>query len=421
MDAAERMTVRSQSGQFTVQGMPLTGSALVPPVAGATYVRLDPAVLAVSCERIKDLLLDELQMPDRWRGAVLMAIHPVRRDQEPIEVRAIHFTDGWQYRLRIPEQVGKERLVQTLLQVMLLEMANRRAGSTSVELPPWLGEGLASILRTESLAALALEPDTRIVRDRRSLDPLYGVKQRLKERPPLTLDELNWPTEEMLFPENRLAYETSAHLFVYELMRVPSGRRHLRDFLQILPDHLNWQTAFLRAFADPFPRMIDLDKWWSLVLVQYSGRDVSILWTEAESRRKLDQVLLTPVQVRLRADELPMTTQASLQSVIREWDYGKQIPLVRLKLNHLNALRLRISQNLVGLLDDYRQILEAYLEGRTQSEQPVAGRKLRVANWRNLLEQTVERLNELDLRKEALAGRVEKTAQDFPPRRRLDR
>src|SRR5207237_7827101 len=77
--AAEPMTLRSHSGQFIVRGLalgaPLAGAA---PEGEVSYARLDPALLAVSCERIKAAVLDELTTKDQWRSKIYVFLHPVR-------------------------------------------------------------------------------------------------------------------------------------------------------------------------------------------------------------------------------------------------------------------------------------------------------------------------------------------------------
>src|ERR1043166_3369278 len=75
--AVDPVTLRSHSGQFLVRGLPLMRRA---PVADTNsevaYVRLDPTLLAVSCERVKSALLEELGMKDQWRGKILVVLDP---------------------------------------------------------------------------------------------------------------------------------------------------------------------------------------------------------------------------------------------------------------------------------------------------------------------------------------------------------
>src|SRR5205823_11847081 len=141
-----------------VRGLPLPA----PPMASratssVSYVRLDPTLLAVSCERIKSAVLAELAMNDAWRGKIRISLHPVRDDSEPIVVTSVHYRDGWNYEMDIPEQVDGARLVKSVVEVVLLEIANRSARSLAAELPLWLTEGLAAHLQATALPGFTLE------------------------------------------------------------------------------------------------------------------------------------------------------------------------------------------------------------------------------------------------------------------------
>ena len=85
-------------------------------------------------------------------------------DGEPIVITTLRYSDGWAYRLEIPEQVDGPRLVKSLAQVLLLELANRNARARQAELPLWLTEGLTAHLQATALPNFTLEPDTRIIR-----------------------------------------------------------------------------------------------------------------------------------------------------------------------------------------------------------------------------------------------------------------
>ncbi len=399
---AEPRTFFSQSGQFIVRGFPV-GAPLSSGVstAAVTYARLDPALLAVSCERIKQALLGTMGMVDEWRGTISILSHPVREDNEPIVVRAVRYADGWTYHLELPEQVDKGRLIEALTQVLLQEIANRRAGPQAAELPPWLVVGLAAHL--QALGNLTLEPATRIVRRERHTDPLGAVRELLRSHPAFSFDELNFPTQAQLSEANVGVYEGSAQLFVHELLRLKDGRGCLREMLTRLPENLNWQTAFLSAFNAHFPRLIDVDKWWALNVVHFTGLEWMTGWPPQEVLRQLDQSLASPVQVRRSPDQLPAHSELKLQQVVAEWEFAAQTPLLLEKINHLQALRLRAeaAAELAALVDDYRLALESYLQERRRTGTGSA-KHLEKPSLRLIVNETLHRLDELDARRESL-------------------
>lgn len=410
----EPVTVRSQSEQFIVRGLPLAQPpASFAPTSGVTYVRLDPTLLTISCERIKEALLRELGMKDQWRGLVYVFLHPVRRDNESIVVTSTRYSDGWSYRVQTPEQVDKARFIKAMVQVLLLEIANRQSGPHAAELPPWLAEGLAAHLQATAPIDLAVEPNTLIVQNERNRDPFALARVRLRAHPPLTLNELNWPREEQFAGANAEVYRSSAHVFVAGLLSLKGGPEQLRRMLGLLPQHLNWQTAFLRAFQPSFPGLIDVDKWWALSVVHFTGRDLLSLWPREETARKLDEILSTPVQLRLKQNELPLTADVNLQSLITEWDYARQAPVLLQKVNHLQALQWRATPELSGLVDAYRQAIEAYLQKRSRASAPPTSPHPPPPSHRLVVNDTIKRLNELDAQREW--HRRQMTAKAAPP------
>src|SRR6185436_10896685 len=122
---------------------------------------------------------------------------------------------------------------------------NRRARTQTVELPPWLVEGLAAHLLATAGNVLAPHPNAGLAGPQLRSDPLARARQVLREHAPLTLDELNWPAAEHFSDARLEEYRSSAQLFVHELLRTPHGRACLQEMLVMLPEYLNWQTAFL--------------------------------------------------------------------------------------------------------------------------------------------------------------------------------
>jgi hypothetical protein len=159
-------------------------------------------------------------------------------------------------------------------------------------------------------------------------------------------------------------YRSSAQLFVDSLLRLNDGRACLRAFLAELPQHYNWQFAFLRAFQTHFTRPLEIEKWWALKVADFTGYDITQTWPSDKSLQKLDEAVCAGIEVRTRPDELPLHAQASLQNIVRDWDPASQTFALQTKLRELEALRPRISRDLFSLLDDYHKVIAAFLENR---------------------------------------------------------
>jgi len=398
-DTRKFVTTLSRSGQFTVQGLPSSRSlpGLAPP-SDATYVRVDATLFCISAENIKQALLSELEMTDRWQSSITVSLHPVQRDGEEIVIASVRSRDGWSYRMRVPESVDKGRLTKALVEVLLLEMAQRTAGERRLELPPWLAPGLSAHLEANAAAPLIVEPETFTNRRRKLEESVAVTRETLRSAGGLTLDDLNWPTERTA----PTAYEASAHLFVRELLRkgggVPFG-----NMLSRLRDHYNWQTAFLQAFG--FQSLREVDKWWTLRLVQFAGRDSLSIWSTGEVNGQLMDILSTTVHVRRATNELPVATQVPLDRVLQEWDFARQQTVLGQKLMQLDALRLRAPTNFLGVVVGYRRQLSDYVARRQRIARPADAPIVK-----SLVKETLQKLGELDVRREIAVGGASGTA-----------
>ena len=423
---AEPPGIHSQSGQFVVSGRSTSGQLPVNPnVSGVTYLRLDAPVLATACERIKRALLFALDANDQWRGKIFLNVHPVTIDNEEILIEATHYLDGWNYRVDLPEQLDGGRFLNTLVEVLVREIVNRRGGARAAELPPWLVAGLAAHL-TATAGAVPADPQANalleglvprpmgssrtgvntelkssLVRSGRRRDPFQSARAILQTHAPLTLDELDWPTETQRV-ENPEVYQACAQLLVSELLRLKRGPQCFRVMLEAMPDYLNWQTAFLLGFREYFPRRVDADKWWSVSLAHFTGRDELHAWPREESWRQLDDVLRVAVQVRTQTSDLPLNARATLQTIITEWDFPRQAGLLQRKLNQLQALRLRVTHELVALVDDYRMTLAVYLQKREGGPATHALKKNIVTNQKLLVADILRKLDALDALREQM-------------------
>jgi hypothetical protein len=236
----------------------------------------------------------------------------------------------------------------------------------------------------------------------RRQNPLVRAQTILNGRAPLTFEQLNWPTEEQLSGADGDVYRSSAQYLVDQLLQLPDGPACLRAMLEELPRHLNWQLAFLSAFRAHFARPLDVEKWWALQLVEFTGRDLTQLWSFDESRKKLEELLRSPVQVRTQDSDSPLRSQITLQVIIREWDRMAQLEMLKRKSWELDQLRVRTGQELVSIVDDYRAVLQDYLQKRNASGQVLAPGKKAKALGDPIADDTIRQLDVLDARLESL-------------------
>ena len=100
-------------------------------VTNADFIRLEPAILAVSAERIKESLWRELGIDGVWRGKIFLALHPARSLDENVTIVSEKFPNGWNYHVALPDVLSRDRVMRTMTSVVLLEYANRNANAHS--------------------------------------------------------------------------------------------------------------------------------------------------------------------------------------------------------------------------------------------------------------------------------------------------
>jgi hypothetical protein len=408
------VSASSFSGQFVATGTPrISALAIVPAVAtNANFVRLEPALLAVSAERLKESLWQELGINGPWHGKIFLALHPARSLNEDVTIVSARFAGGWNYRVALPDVLPRTRFLRAMVSVLLLEFANRNADARAAEIPAWLTDGLAQQLLAPGAEENILSLPNRIVNGvplnpsvttQRGVDLLAGARRVLRDQPALTFQQLSWPGDTQLSGDDGGVYRASAQLFVSELLDLKNGPAHLRAMLQALPRYYNWQTAFQTAFRADFRRLLDVEKWWALRVVGFVSREPGPTWTAAVSREKLDEILRVPVDFRTASNALPARAEISLQAVIRNWDYARQAPILQTKLRNLELAQLRLALPFAVLTSEYRRVLAAYLSQRNGVAPPSSpwNRHPTVPPLKTLVRETLKQLDALDARRHA--------------------
>ncbi len=367
---------RSFSGQFYIHptGVPADPGLVSRLTAGGNYLQLDAALLTVSCERIKTMLWRKLGDKPVWHGRIHLYLRTTRAGDEGVRMVSEKFSDGWRYQLQLPDVIERERFLRAIVQVLLVEIANRGAEDRSTEMPVWLVEGLATeLLASGEMAGelkLLLPPPDKHEENRlvsslhlngRRTNSLYWAHVVLSAQPPLTFEQLSWPADDQLATDASELYRSSAQLFVDRLLEFKDGPACFHVLLDELPRHLNWQIAFQKAFHAHFASMLAVEKWWAVEVSHFTGRELEQTWSYPESWRKLDELIHAPVNVHTAAEDAPLRTEVNLQTILQLPDGLEQSKVFRQKLTALDSLRLRAAQEMVGLVDDYRSAIGNYL------------------------------------------------------------
>jgi hypothetical protein len=409
------LSARSVSGQFVIVGAQQVSSLAEQPVVvtNSEFVRIEPALLAVSAERVKNAIWRALGVSGPWRGQIYLAVHPARSLDEIVTVVSVRLGNVWCHRVELPDVVRRTRLARALTGAVLLELADRTAGDRSAELPDWLVDGLTQQLLDSSPGGLILSapgqavngvPESRLVATERGVDPLAAARRRLQEHPALTFDQLSWPTAAELSGADGGVYLASAQLFVNDLLTLKNGPAGLRTMLAELPRFYNWQFAFRAAFRRDFPTPLDAEKWWAIQVVSFAAHQAGPQWTPEVSRRRLDELLTVPVELRSASNSLPTPATIPLQAVLRNFDPARQSEILQTKLRDLELAQLRMSGPFAVLTAEYCRVLADYL-GNPRLAATTAPRWIKRSPPRTDARRTLKKLDALDAQRRALEAR----------------
>ncbi|HEX4343260.1 MAG TPA: hypothetical protein VH255_07705, partial [Verrucomicrobiae bacterium] len=315
------------------------------------------------------------------------------------------FSDGWSYRVDLPDLISHDHYLSAMTHIIVLELANRNADGRSAEIPLWLREGLARQLLSNREAELipripqwnvngvTVSP---IVTEGRRTDPLARAHDLLKATPALTFQELSWPSSDDLRGEPGEQFRSSAQLFVARLLAMKNGHNSFGSLIENLSQYYNWQLALLKAYSSQFSSTLDVEKWWAMNVVQFTGHDLNQAWTEEESLRQLEETVRPPVEVRTATNQMPMHTDTSLQTIITDWKKSQRDDTLQQVINELAVLRFRLASNVAAVADSYQNTLVSYLKARDQFDDIPEARRRSTVSESSLTRATLKKLDSLD-------------------------
>jgi hypothetical protein len=159
--------------------------------------------------------------------------------------------------------------------------------------------------------------------------------------------------------------------------------------------------------------MLDVEKWWSVVLVHFSGLDSANAWSVDVALAKISQTINPPVLISEKPQDLPRRANLRLQDIIGRFDYLRQRILLQDVIRQLRVLRVLTPPGIVSLVDEYRRTLEDYLNRRDRAGMARSLPGLPPMNSDRLVRETVDRLDALDQHRANLAAGVTSSTAAF--------
>ncbi|MBN9689674.1 MAG: hypothetical protein J0M24_05495 [Verrucomicrobia bacterium] len=405
------VTASSHSGQFLVQSR---GPNLPPPTPNLTRVGTNELVtlradlLAVTAERVKQAVDRRLDVQDAWRSRIYIQMRDANRLEGRLSIRAESGRDGWQFFVPVPDRIEWPRLVRTLVEVVLLERANRHnTGGECALVPLWLTEGLYQLILAEEGRDLVAESATVLNRSRLKPDSLAPARAQLRGKEPMPFSELSLLTfDQLKEPARFQEFQATATLLTYEFVRTDWGQEVMRRFLAEIPRCLNWQTALLRASGGEFQSLLDVEKWWAVSATDTLTTDPTQRWPRERILKQLEDLRFETTEVRVDTNSPAVPKVVPLADVLVNWDYETQREVLNRKVTQWRMLAMRAAPELAPLCGDYAKAVHDYVRARDRAGLGPTARGSLEARGNLLATSTARRLEELDRRLEAERSRV---------------
>lgn len=373
-----KVTLRSRlEGQFLVKGVPFPPS-IAPTREGSLQaletktsadwpesVRMDPSTAIVACERIKQIFLQELGLTDQWKGLIEIEIDFYPRGlQRPITLSHRLMNDGLHTQMKVADEVIPHRFVQALTQVLLLEMANRSINQKQMtDVPLWMIEGMTQLIMKRSGPALFPTPGSPKSFSVIAASPVKEAKARLRTlaaQPDFSY--LANPGPETMTGVNWMIFQDASLVLTCELFNQPNGRANYYQTLLSFKKFLNWQLAFLQAWSGQFETLIDVEKWWALVMVSSQKESGLNAWSLSQSLEKLDEILSeASVTTIYQINQPKKPSTVHLQQIAENWTPNVQTYFFERVAAQLKAFELVAEPRVADLAKRYRITILDYI------------------------------------------------------------
>jgi hypothetical protein len=254
-------------------------------------------------ERTKANLLVLLKQRDNWKTPLVVNLQPQQANLPEVPPAGLRFSQtGFGLKLQldliISQDIDASLIERELLRAILLEMIYRKqshiaAGTTFVEPPDWLLDGV-----------LALTPG----RNRQPLLEALANTERF-----MPLDKFLSQRREVMDSSGRVFYRAYSLVLVQMLIAGSDDHSSLTNYIADLATGSNEPLANLKTH---FPFLADdAEKTWQFTLGRVRNFETKDFFTFSESNRRLDELLQVKISEKNKPEKLESFAELSRRKI----------------------------------------------------------------------------------------------------------
>ncbi len=409
-------TLQSKSGQFVISWANdlLSTPQLNTLERNQGLIALTPDLISLTAERIKDGIIEALGVQDTWRNKIRITISSGRRNSQPFVTLPTRYTNGWGYRVVLKPKIREDVWIRNLVHVILLEIVNRPSPEHMCDPPAWLIEGLRQHVVHSSLMdhSLTVEDMIEVGNPNNNLGrpvpwfykrkPTFAAQQFLRTNDPLSAEQIFHASPSLTETAN---FRHCSHLMFSEMLQMVNGARSIHRFIELLPRYFNAQTAFHQSFAENFPNMLELEKWWAVTTASVTQFNEKRRWDMEKSLTELGTILNPPAKVALNKDSLPSWRRFSFEDVVGYWKGKERLAQLDHITQQLQLLKAQSLLEVIPLVDKYLSFISEFKEQLSQVGYAPDKRGQLVARESQIIKRALRSLARLEREREGFLAK----------------
>lgn len=377
-------------------------------------IALTPDLISLTAERIKEGIIESLGIQDTWRNKIRITLSTGNRKNPPFVTVPTRFANGWGFRVFLKPKIREDIWIRNLVHVILLEMVNRPSPEHMCDPPTWLIEGIRQSVVHSSLVdhSLTVGDMIEVGNPNNNLGnpvpwfykrkPTFVAKEFLRTQAPLSADQIFQANPDLAASYN---FKHCSHLMFAEMVQMHDGITSIQRFIEQLPNYFNAQTAFHKAFAQRFPNMLELEKWWAVVTASVTQYNEKRRWDMEKSLTELGGILNPPAKVAMSKESLPTWRKFTFKDVLAYWSGEARDSQLDHITQQLQLLKAQSLLEVMPLVDQYLTLIRQFKGHLAQVGYAPDKRGQLVARESQIINRTLRNLAQLEKEREGFLAK----------------